>query len=100
MVKAELARMHLEGPTEQELADAKTYLTGALALSLDSSGAIAGLLHSMQVDGLAPDHLIKRGALIAAVKIDDVRRLARRVLRDEALITVVVGKPVGITSDP
>ena len=100
VVKAELARLRVDGPTEQELADAKTYLAGALALSLDSSGAIAGLLHSMQVDGLAPDHLTKRAALIAAVKIDDVRRLARRVLRDEALTTVVVGKPVGVTADP
>ena len=75
VVKAELARLRVDGPTEQEIADAKTYLAGALALSLDSSGAIAGLLHSMQVDGLAPDHLTKRAALIAAVKIDDVRRL-------------------------
>ena len=49
---------------------------------------------------LSPDHLTKRAALIAAVKIDDVRRLARRLLRDEALVTVVVGKPVGVTSDP
>ena len=100
VVKTELARLRVDGPTEQELADAKTYLAGALALSLDSSGAIAGLLHSMQVDNLAPDHLTKRAALIAAVKIDDVRRLARRLLRDEALTTVVVGKPVGVTADP
>jgi zinc protease len=100
VVRAELARLRLEGPTEPEMADAKTYLAGALALSLDSSGAIAGLLHSMQADNLAPDHLTKRGALIAAVKIDDVRRLARRLLRDEAVTTVVVGKPVGITADP
>ena len=100
VVRAELARLRTEGPTEQEFADAKTYLTGALALSLDSSGAIAGLLHSMQVDNLSPDHLTKRPALIAAVKIDDVRRLARRVLRDDALTTVVVGKPVGVISEP
>ncbi len=100
VVKAELARLRVDGPTEQELADAKTYLAGALALSLDSSGAIASLLHSLQVDGLAPDHLTKRTALIAAVKIDDVRRLARRLLRDDVLTTVVVGKPVGITADP
>jgi len=100
VVRAELARLRTEGPTEQEFADAKTYLTGALALSLDSSGAIAGLLHSMQVDNLSPDHLTKRPALIAAIKIDDVRRLARRVLRDDALTTVVVGKPVGVISEP
>jgi zinc protease len=100
VAKAELARLRIDGPTEQEIGDAKTYLTGALALSLDSSGAIAGLLHSLQVDNLSPDHLTKRAALIAAVKIEDVRRIARRLLRDEALTTVVVGKPVGVTPDP
>jgi zinc protease len=100
VVRAELARLRTEGPSEQELADARTYLTGALALSLDSSGAIAGLLHSLQVDNLSPDHLTRRGQLIAAVKLEDVRRIARRVLRDELLTTVVVGKPVGVASDP
>ena len=35
-----------EGVTDQELADAKTYLSGSLALSLDSSGSVASLLHS------------------------------------------------------
>ncbi len=101
VVRHELARLRNDGPTEPEIADAKTYLAGALALSLDSSSAIAGLLHSMQVDNLSPDHLTKRASLIAAVKSDDVRRLARRLLRDDALLTVVVGKPVGVTSsDP
>jgi zinc protease len=97
VVRAELARLQKEGPTEQEVANAKTYLTGALALALDSSGAIASLLHSMQVDGLRPDHLERRDALIAAVTLDDVRRLARRLLDQDRLITVVVGKPVGLS---
>ncbi len=100
VVRAELARLRTEGPTEQEFVDAKTYLTGALALSLDSSSAVANLLHSMQVDNLLPDHLTRRAALIGAVKIDDVRRIARRLLRDEAVTTVVVGKPVGIAVEP
>jgi zinc protease len=100
VIKAEMVRLRNDGVTEQELTDAKTYLSGALALSLDSSSAIAALLHSMQIDGLSPDHLTRRAALIAAVKLEDVRKVARRLLRDEALTTVVVGKPVGIASDP
>lgn len=100
IVRAELTRMRTEGVTEQELADAKTYLSGALALSLDSSGSVASLMHSLQVDGLSPDHLVRREALIAAVKLDSVRRVARRLLRDETMTTVVVGKPVGVVSDP
>ena len=100
VVRAEIARMRTEGITEQELADAKTYLSGALALSLDSSGSVASLMHSLQVDGLSPDHLVRREALIAAVKIDSVRRVARRLLREETMTTIVVGKPVGVVSEP
>jgi zinc protease len=93
VIRTELVRLRSDGVSEQELADAKTYLSGAVALSLDSSGAIAGLMQSLQLDGLPRDHLDKRPALIAAVKLEDVRRVARRVLRDEAMTTVVVGKP-------
>ena len=100
VIRAEMSRMRNDGVTEAELTDAKTYLTGALALSLDSSASIAGLLHSMQIDGLSPDHLTRRAALIAAVTLDDVRKVARHLLRDDALTTVVVGKPVGVTQEP
>lgn len=100
VVRAELTRMRTEGVTEQELADAKTYLSGALALSLDSSGSVASLMHSLQVDGLSPDHLVRREALIGAVKLDSVRRVARRLLREETMTTIVVGKPVGVVSEP
>jgi len=100
VVRNEMARLRTEGVTEQELADAKTYLAGALPVSLDSSSSVAGLLHSMQVDGLPRDQLEKRPKLIAAVTGEDVRRLARKLLRDDATITVVVGKPVGITAEP
>jgi zinc protease len=95
VIRGELLRLRNEGASEQELADSKTYLSGSLALSLDSSGAIAGLMQTLQLDGLPRDHLDKRPALIAAVKLEDVRRVARRVLREEAMTTVVVGKPTG-----
>jgi len=93
VIRSELARLRTDGVSEQELADAKTYLSGSLALSLDSSGAIAGLMENLQLDGLPRDHLDRRPALIGAVKLEDVQRVARRVLREEAMTTVVVGKP-------
>jgi zinc protease len=100
IIHSELARLRDDGVSEPELADAKTYLSGSLALSLDSSGAIAGLMQSLQLDGLPRDHLDRRPALIGAVKLEDVRRVARRVLREEAMTTVVVGKPVGLPAEP
>jgi zinc protease len=99
VIKAELARLR-EGVTDQELADAKTYLSGSLALSLDSSGAVAGLLRQLQIDRQPRDYLDRRAALIGAVTADDVRRVARRVVRDEAMTTIVVGKPVGLATEP
>jgi len=89
-----------DGATDQELADARTYLSGSLALSLDSSSAIANLVHQMQVEHLPRDYLDRRAAVIGAVTAEDVHRVARRLLRTEAMTTVVVGKPVGLVAEP
>jgi zinc protease len=99
LIRLELVRLRTEGVGAEELSDAKTYLSGSLALSLDSSGAIAGLLHSLQVDRLPRDILDRRAGLIAAVTAEDVNRVARRLLRDESITTVVAGKPVGVIGD-
>jgi zinc protease len=99
VIRSELARMR-DGATDLELADARTYLSGSLALSLDSSSAIANLVHQMQVEHLPRDYLDRRAAVISAVTAEDVRRVARRLLRAEAMTTVVVGKPVGLAAEP
>lgn len=98
IIRAQFASMAKDGVTERELAEAKQYLVGSLALTLDSTGSIAGLLHQMQVDNLAPDHLTRRKDLLEKVTADDVRRVARRLLREDALTIVVVGQPVGLTA--
>jgi zinc protease len=93
IIRTELARMR-DGVSDQELVDARTYLSGSLALSLDSSSAIVNLVHQMQIDRLPRDYLDRRAAVIGAVTAEDVQRVARRLLRAEAMTTVVVGKPV------
>ena len=99
VIKAELVRIR-EGVTDSELAEAKTYLSGSLALSLDSSSSVANLLHGLQIDRQPRDYLDRRAALIGAVKAEDVRRVAGRILREEAMTTVVVGRPAGVTAEP
>lgn len=93
LIKEEFRRMRDEGPTEKELADAKTYLNGSFPLSQDSTSAIAGLLVQMQVDRLGIDFLDRRAAVIDAVSLDDARRAARRLLDADGLSFVAVGKP-------
>ena len=96
IIRAELARMRDDGVTPEELADAKTYLTGSFPLRLDSNGKIANLLVGIQIEDLGIDYIDKRNDYIAAVTLEDVNRMARKLLRPEALQIVVVGKPQGL----
>ncbi|WP_239988526.1 M16 family metallopeptidase [Paramagnetospirillum kuznetsovii] len=96
LIKAEFRRMREQGPSETELANAKTYLNGSFPLQLDSTEAIAALLVQMRLDDLGIDFLDRRGALIAAVSLDDVKRAAARLLDPDALSIVVVGRPAGM----
>ncbi len=89
-------RLREEGATEKELADAKTYLTGSFPLRLDSTRSIARILVGIRLDRLGIDYLDRRNDLIEAVTLDDVDRVAKRLLHPDALTFVVVGKPVGV----
>jgi zinc protease len=78
------------GATDKELADAKTYITGSFPLSLSSNVGIANQLGSFQRVGLPIDYIAKRNALINAVTLDDVQRVAKRLFSPEKL-TIVIG---------
>jgi len=93
IIRAEWRRMRDGGPTETELEDAKTYLTGSFPLSLDSTGHIAGILVAIQRDGLGIDYLERRKTLIESVTLEDAKRVAHRLLNPDKLSFVVVGSP-------
>jgi zinc protease len=78
------------GATDKELADAKTYITGSFPLSLSSNVGIANQLGAFQRVGLPIDYISKRNALINAVTLDDVKRVAKRLFSPEKL-TIVIG---------
>ncbi|HEX3808150.1 MAG TPA: pitrilysin family protein [Rhizomicrobium sp.] len=82
------------GPTPAELADAKTYLTGSFPLAFSSNAGIASQLSVFQRQGLGPDYVAKRNALINAVTVDDVKRASARVFIPSRLTIVIAGTPV------
>ncbi|TRW99727.1 insulinase family protein [Paracoccus sp. M683] len=98
LIRQEWDRM-TEGVTEQELADAKTYLTGEYALRFDGNGSIAGILAGMQLIGLPADYVNTRNAMIEAVTAEDVQRVAERLLDADQLRFVLVGRPEGIAAE-
>ena len=96
VIRDEVIRLHDEGVSEQELTDAKTYLTGSFPLRLDSNGEIATMLVGMQIAELGIDYLDRRNGLIEAVSGEDIAALAAELLDPDAFAVVVVGEPEGI----
>src|SRR5207245_9456898 len=74
LIRAEWGRLAAKGPTVEELANAKTFLTGSFPLQLDSTGRLAQILVSMQVDRLGIDYLDRRNAFLEAVTLDQAQR--------------------------
>ena len=92
VIRGQLEQVSKEGPRSEELADAKTYLTGSYALNFTSSGAISGQLLGIQMQDLPIDYIDTRNAKVEAVTMDDIRRVARKLLQPGKLIVTVVGK--------
>lgn len=90
--------MAANGVTEEELATAKTYLTGAYPLRFDGNGTIANILVGMQMDDLPVEYVNTRNDLVNAITLDDIKRVAARILKPDALHFVVVGQPEGLDS--
>ncbi|WP_116085506.1 pitrilysin family protein [Tropicimonas sp. IMCC34011] len=93
VIRSEWERLSEEGVTEAELDRAKTYLTGAYPLRFDGNARIANILVSMQMDDLPVSYLEERNAMVEAVTLDDVARVADRLIDPDTLRFVVVGQP-------
>lgn len=96
IIRAEWKRMAAGEVTEEEVKNAKTYITGSYALRFASSSDIARMLVNTQVDGNGPDYFAKRNGYINAVTLADVKRVAARLLKADQLTFFVVGNPAGL----
>ena len=96
VLRAELTKMATDGPTQGELDEAKTYITGSYPLRYDSSGKIAQQLLAIQQENLGIDYINKRNDLVNAVTLEDAKRVAKRLIQPDALTISIVGRPEGI----
>ncbi len=96
VIRDEWTKAAENGVTEQELQDAKTYITGSYPLRFDGNGPIASILVGMQMLGLPIDYIPTRNDKVDAVTLDDVKRVAGELLEPENLHFVVVGQPEGL----
>ncbi|KRQ94251.1 M16 family metallopeptidase [Bradyrhizobium valentinum] len=89
-IEKQVRRMAEEGPTQQEVDEAKSYLKGSQMLALDTSSKLAQALLQYQIDKLPIDYIEKHCALVDAVTLEDARKAAQR-LWGQGLLTVIVG---------
>ncbi|HEY0265523.1 MAG TPA: pitrilysin family protein [Rhizomicrobium sp.] len=90
VVRDTLKQFADEGPTQAELDDAKTYLTGSFPLAFASNSGTAAQLGTFQRQNLDIGYVARRNSLIQAVTLADVKRVAKRLF-DPARLTVVIG---------
>ncbi|MCH2459000.1 MAG: insulinase family protein, partial [Henriciella sp.] len=95
-ITAQMESIVAEGITEQELSDAKAYLTGSYPLSFDSNAKIASGLMSARLEDLGVDYFDRRNAMVEAVTLEDVNRIAAEYLQPSNFTFIVVGEPEGI----
>ena len=98
-IDKEIRRMAEDGPTQQELDEAKSYLKGSQMLALDTSSKLASALLQYQLDKLPIDYIEKRNAIVDAVTLDDAKKAAKR-LWGQGLLTVIVGRAPQAAAQP
>ena len=98
-IDKEIRRIAQEGPTQQELDEAKSYLKGSQMLALDTSSKLASALLQYQLDKLGIDYIEKRNAIVDAVTLDEAKKAAQR-LWGQGLITVIVGRAPQAAAQP
>jgi len=100
VVKDTMANFAANGPTQAELDDAKTYLTGSFPLAFASNSGTASQLGTFLRQNLDIGYVSRRNSLIQAVTLDDVKRVARRLYNPARLTVVIGGSPAEGRSAP
>lgn len=96
LVRAEFKALAENGPTQEEVDAAKSYLIGSFVLSLDSNAKIAEQMLKAQLQGQGTDFVSQRKAQLAKVTRADVARVARSLLDVADLSVAIAGQPANI----
>jgi zinc protease len=96
VIRAEWERLRETAITEEQLTAARDNITGSFALRFSNTAAIANMLTAIQRQDLGIDYINERNGFFEAVTLEDVRRVAQKLLDPKALTIVIVGKPEGI----
>ena len=87
----ELERIRTESVGDEELQDAKNFLTGVFPLRAETQEGLTNLIVNQYLYGLPEDYLETYRENVAAVTAEDVQRVAREHIRPDEVAIVIVG---------
>ena len=87
----ELNRIRDEKVSDEELADAKSFLTGVFPIRAETQEGLTGLISNQILYGLPPDYLQTYRDNINEITVDEVQRVANSYIRPEEFAIVIVG---------
>ena len=87
----ELNKIRDEKATEEELTDAKNYLTGVFPIKAETQNGLTGLIVSQKLYDLPDDYLETYRDNVNAVTLEDVQRVANKYVLPDKIAMVIVG---------
>lgn len=90
-IMEQIERIRTEPVSDQELSDAKAYLTGSFPRRFETSRRIADFLAVARFYDLGDDYIQQYPEYIKSVTKEDVLRVAKKYLHPDRYVLVVVG---------
>jgi zinc protease len=92
-ITSEVKRLRAEPVSTDELADAKSYMTGSLPLALELNSGVASLLLNIEYYALGLDYLDRYPAIINALTLEQVHKAAQAHLDEDRIAVGIAGPP-------
>jgi zinc protease len=91
LIRAEIRRFQEEAVSDQELADAKAYLTGVLPLQMETNEGVAATIMETHTYQLGDDFIARYPDIINAVSKEEIQAAAQKYLNDERYALSIAG---------
>jgi zinc protease len=87
----EVRRLRADGVSPDELSHAQDYLTGSLALRLETNDGVAGTLADMELYGLGMDYIVRYADIFRGVTREQILQAVTKYARLEDAVIVTAG---------
>lgn len=93
----ELERIRTEPVSEQELKDAKSYLTGVFPIRIETQEGLVDQFVQIKMYGLPADYLQTYRERVNAITAADIQRVAKQNVMPDKVAVVIVGDAAAIS---